>query len=156
MSETKQVSNLLAIKVAASRCSTKLEAILNIKSGWDTDDEGLAEQATSIGVLCENAVVECQEVIELVDDMLGPPPYEDRRHRVLEIKVLCERAHDYLAKARTEIASLREQSNHRIEMRLVEASVRARDASDEAEDMKTVMSGLATTENGVSDTALVK
>ena len=136
MADTTKIREILEIKTAATRCSTKLETIVDIKNGWDADDEDLSECALAIGLECNNAIVECQEVVMLCDELLSAlPPYEPLRHRILELDVLCWRAAKHISTAEVKLESLRAETTYSLEMRMIEAELRTKDAGVDIEQM---------------------
>ena len=142
MAGEKPTLRLIGIKVLASSCMTKVEAINQMKDSWDADNDiELKLRVIDIALLCEYTTKAFDEIVTLTDQLLrGPPPYEQgpdqRRHRLMELQVLVFQVRDYAGQLSHHVNCLEELAIDGEEMRLLEASSRAEKVVREAGELR--------------------
>ena len=57
-------SRLVNVKVLASGCMTKLEAIVQIHGAWDVDEDAeITQCVVDVGLQCEYAIADFEEIV---------------------------------------------------------------------------------------------
>lgn len=123
MANDDTILKLLNIKVVALTCIRNLEAVLNIRDTWDSDDEEIIENAITIELHCEDANVNYHEIVDLVGHLLHDSPL-NLRHRILELKVLSGHAQEYVELLESEVQNMNDLADELEDMNLPEVRQR--------------------------------
>jgi hypothetical protein len=135
---------LLKIKVQASSITRKLQAVEQIKDGWDPEDDNeFALCRMEIGLQIEYATHTSEELVTMTEQLpSNPPAYNDnpdeQRQRQLEVLVLSAGLHDHITGLEDRLVALKQQVNDALGTRVQEACSRARQVHTEAHDIITV------------------
>jgi hypothetical protein len=132
---------LVKIKVQASSCTHKLQAIEQIRDGWDTGvDEEFKNTRIKIRTQIEDAIHTFEEVVTMTEQLLSNPPAynsnpSEQRQRQLEVLILGASAHDYVVDLQRELRDLKHQVNDSFDTRVQEACFRAEQIHTDAHDV---------------------
>lgn len=136
---------LVKIKVQASSCTHKLQAIEQIKDGSDPgldpeDDTEFANIRMEIEVQILYAIHAFEEIVTMTEQLLSSPPsYHEnpgeQRQKQLEVLVLSAGAHDYVIDLQKKLRDLKHQVNDSLGTRVQEACFRAQQIHTEAHDV---------------------
>jgi hypothetical protein len=132
---------LVKIKVQASSCTHKLQAIEHIRDGWDTGgDKEFKDTREYIGLQIEYAIYTFEEIVTRTEQLLSnPPAYNqnpgEERQRQLEVLILSAAAHDYVVNLQRKLRDLKHQVNDALDTRVQEACFRAEQIHTDAHDV---------------------
>ena len=140
MAEEGPTLKLLRVKVLASGCIKKLKPVIEIHRTWNTDDDGITIPGSHVGLYSEYAITTLEEVLDLVGQLLRDlPSYQgypdERRLRLLELKILSAQAKNYLHEALVLMYDIEESEGAAyevLERKISEASSRSNDVHREA------------------------